>query len=93
LPFFRSIIDQYGFGVAVDLSRPEIAAAAILSIVEDTIKLHALRDMAERAGKVLNWENEGKKLVALYERLILPTAGRGGAPVSAAKISAPNLTS
>ena len=68
LPFLRSIIDQYGFGVAADLSRPEAAAAAILSIVEDAIKLHALKAMAEKAGEALNWENEGKKLVALYER-------------------------
>ena len=83
LPFLRSIIDQYGFGVAADLSRPEAAAAAILSIVENPIKLRELRDLAEKAGEALNWENEGEKLVALYERTVLPNLGRGALRASA----------
>ncbi len=90
LPFLRSIIDQYGFGVAADLSRPEAAAAAILSIVEDTIKLHALKDMAEKAGEALNWENEGKKLVALYEQLVLPNVGGGAVRASAGNAAVTN---
>jgi glycosyltransferase involved in cell wall biosynthesis len=93
LPFLRSIIDQYGFGVAADLSRPQAAAAAILSVVEDPIKLQMLKDMAGKAGEILNWENEGKKLVALYGRLAFPTAGSAGAGVPARKIQAPNSTS
>jgi ribosomal protein L12E/L44/L45/RPP1/RPP2 len=86
----RSIIDQYGFGVAADLTEPKAAAAAILSIVEDPIRLRALKDLAEKAGRELNWENEGEKLVALYEREVLPKVSRTTARVAAA---APNSTS
>jgi glycosyltransferase involved in cell wall biosynthesis len=89
LPFLRSIIDQYGFGVAADLTEPKAAAAAILSIVEDPIRLRALKDLAEKAGRELNWENEGEKLVALYEREVLPKVSRATARAAAA---APNST-
>jgi glycosyltransferase involved in cell wall biosynthesis len=65
LPFLRSIIERYGFGVA----------AAILGIVDDPIKLCALKELAYKAGEGLNWEHEGEKLVALYERHVLPNPG------------------
>jgi glycosyltransferase involved in cell wall biosynthesis len=67
LPFLRAIIDAYGCGMVTDLSEPETAAAAILSIVEHPVRLKALKDAAESAGRELSWEKEGEKLVALYE--------------------------
>jgi glycosyltransferase involved in cell wall biosynthesis len=76
LPFLRSIIDRYGFGIAADLGRPEAVAAAILSVVEDPIKLRGLKELADQAGRELNWEKEGVKLLALYERVILPKVVR-----------------
>jgi glycosyltransferase involved in cell wall biosynthesis len=88
LPFLRSIIERYGFGVAADLSQPEAAAAAILGIVDDPIKLLTMKDLAEKAGEALNWEHEGGKLVALYERHVVPNLGRAEASVPAGKSAA-----
>jgi glycosyltransferase involved in cell wall biosynthesis len=70
LPFLRWVIDTYGFGAAADLTVPERAAEAILSIVEDQERLRALKDLAAKASVALNWENESKKLLALYERIV-----------------------
>jgi len=92
LPFLRSIIDQYGFGVAADLTRPEAAAAAILSILEHPTRLQALKVLAEKAGGDLNWEKEGDKLVALYEQVVLPRAIRAAVPAVAGKAGDTNST-
>jgi glycosyltransferase involved in cell wall biosynthesis len=89
LPFLRSIIDKYGFGVSGNLTEPEAAAAAILSIVEDSSRLRALKDLAEKAAVELNWEIEGGKLVALYEQVILPKLDSTGERVSAVNRGAP----
>jgi glycosyltransferase involved in cell wall biosynthesis len=76
LPFLRSIIEKHGCGIITDLERPEVAAAAILSVLEDASRLRGLKDAAARAGDVLNWEIEGEKLVGLYRRLVPPTSAR-----------------
>jgi hypothetical protein len=46
--------------------------------------------LAYKAGKALNWEHEGEKLVALYERQVLPNLGRAEASVPAGKSAAAN---
>jgi glycosyltransferase involved in cell wall biosynthesis len=76
LPFLRAMIMAHGFGVIADLDRPDTAARAMLDVMEDTARLRALKASAAEAGRVLNWEIEGKKLVALYERTVGVTAPR-----------------
>jgi glycosyltransferase involved in cell wall biosynthesis len=91
LPFLRAIIDAHGCGMVTDLSKPEAAAAAILSIVEHPVGLKALKDAAENAGRELCWEKEGEKLVALYELQVVPKVAQAapGAPAGDAPDSAP----
>lgn len=76
LPFLRAIIDTYRCGMVTDLSKPEAAAAAILSILERPIGLQALKGAAESAGRELSWEKEGAKLVALYELEVVARVAR-----------------
>jgi glycosyltransferase involved in cell wall biosynthesis len=91
LPFLRTIIDAYGCGMVTDLSKPEAAAAAILSIMGHPIGLKALKDAAESAGRELSWEKEGEKLVALYELKVVARLVRAapGATAGDAADSAP----
>jgi glycosyltransferase involved in cell wall biosynthesis len=79
LPFLRSIIDRYKFGVVADLTEPARAACAILSILNDPDRLKALRHAAERAGAELSWNKEGEKLLGLYEKIVLPRLRHGTA--------------
>jgi glycosyltransferase involved in cell wall biosynthesis len=76
LPFLRWIIAEYGFGEAIDLTHPQAAAAAILSILNDPDRLRVLKNAAEQAGTELNWEKEGKKFLSLYELIVPQSLGK-----------------
>jgi len=93
LPFLRSIIEKYGFGIAADLTEPHAAASAILSIVNDPNRLHTLKNLAVKAGRELNWEIEGKKLLALYERIVSARPGGAAATTTADSAMAANSRS
>lgn len=81
LPFLRWSITEYGFGEATDFAEPKSAAAAILSILNDPDRLRVLKNSAEKAGAALNWENESKKFLALYELIVPPSLGKAQARV------------
>ena len=80
LPFLRSIVDKYGFGAIADLREPKTTAAAILSLLRDPPRLATMRTLAEKAGAELNWEKEGEKLLALYERTVTSRPDATSAP-------------
>jgi glycosyltransferase involved in cell wall biosynthesis len=91
LPFMRWIITHYGFGETIDLTKPESAAAAILSILNDPARLRALKNAAENAGAELNWENESKKFLALYDRIIPTSLDSARAHMSAGETAAADV--
>jgi glycosyltransferase involved in cell wall biosynthesis len=72
LPFLKDIIDAYGCGAVADLRDPSAAAAAILEVVDDPERLAAMRSGARQAADQLNWNIEGGKLLAIYDRLFSP---------------------
>jgi glycosyltransferase involved in cell wall biosynthesis len=72
LPFLRSVISQFGFGVAAPLADPQQAAKTILALLQDEARLAAMKEAARAAYRVLNWNVEGGKLLALYEQVIRP---------------------
>jgi glycosyltransferase involved in cell wall biosynthesis len=72
LPFLRSVIDQFGFGITAPLADPQQAARAILSVLQDEARLAAMKEAARAAYRVLNWDVEGGKLLALYDQVIRP---------------------
>jgi glycosyltransferase involved in cell wall biosynthesis len=88
LPFLRSIIDKYGFGTVANLTEPQAAVAAILSILDDRPRLAAMRKSAEQAAAELNWEREGEKLLALYARIEIPLRDSAPSPGSAQRSDA-----
>jgi len=68
-PDLKRVIEGYRLGVTCDPESPREIAAAIDYILSDSGRYEEMRKNALEAGKVFNWENESKKLVALYERL------------------------
>lgn len=68
LPYLRTVIDTYGCGIVADLAKPEAAARAMLAQLGVAEDLSGLKHAAHAAARVLNWEIEGQKLVALYRQ-------------------------
>ena len=70
-PLWRRLIDEIGSGLLVDPHDPEAIANAIQWILDNPDGAEA---MGQRGRKAVleryNWDVEGAKLVALYERLL-----------------------
>ncbi len=60
---------RYGLGVSCDPTDPRSIADAIQTILQPE-NLARYRENAAKAREVLNWEQEEKKLVALYRRIL-----------------------
>jgi glycosyltransferase involved in cell wall biosynthesis len=69
LPYLRSVVDGYGYGVLGNLRDDMEAARLILHTLDDLKKMSELRAAANQAGQTLNWEIEGEKLLAIYRGL------------------------
>jgi glycosyltransferase involved in cell wall biosynthesis len=69
LPYLRTVLDTYGCGLVTDLTKPDVAAQAILALLDDAESLSRLKHAARTAARSLNWEIEGQKLLALYRRV------------------------
>jgi glycosyltransferase involved in cell wall biosynthesis len=70
-PLWREIIDGAGCGLLVDPLDPKAISEAIIYIFEHPKEAE---EMGKRGGKAIeeqyNWQNEEKKLLHLYERLL-----------------------
>jgi glycosyltransferase involved in cell wall biosynthesis len=69
LPFLRKMITTYGLGLIGDMNTPEQIAILISRLLGDDALLAQTRANLLVAAKVYNWTNEGKKVVAMYERV------------------------
>jgi glycosyltransferase involved in cell wall biosynthesis len=69
LPEIRAIVAGHGVGQLADLSSPHAIAAAIDSFFADRRQLAIWRDAALRARSVVNWDEEGRKVVRVFEGL------------------------
>jgi len=69
LVFFRGMKEKYGVVEVGDLSNPAGMAQAINSLAADSGTLKSMRGACARAAEELNWEVEGKKLLAAYRNL------------------------
>ena len=67
LPYYEEIVGRFGNGVVTPLDTPENIAAAMETILSKD--LNALRRCSRAAYATLNWESEGRKLVAIYDKL------------------------
>ena len=69
-PEMGRIIREYQVGETVkDPGCPQEVAAAICAVLTDPERYHEMHLNAQRAARVLNWENEQEKLVALYQQI------------------------
>ncbi len=68
-PDLKKYIEGYNLGVTCDPESPKEIAEAINYILSDESRYNEMRENALEAAKIFNWENESRKLVALYEGL------------------------
>ena len=69
-PEMAKIVEQYGVGVVFDPEDVKDIARAINELLEDREKYAQMKENTKRAKKVLNWENESRKLLEIYEELL-----------------------
>ncbi len=70
LPEMRSLVQQQGIGRVGDMQTAEKIASLVDGFFADTEKLHTWQKNVLEARKHICWENEGKKLVKIYEALL-----------------------
>jgi glycosyltransferase involved in cell wall biosynthesis len=68
-PEKRKIVEQYDVGRVFDPEDPNDIARAIQELADDAELRRRLSENALAAAKVLNWENEEKKLIELYRSI------------------------
>ena len=68
-PGLIHLVDEQGCGLVVEPDNPKQIAAAINYIHSNPEKAHSMRKNALMNAKKYNWENEGKKLLGVYESL------------------------
>jgi glycosyltransferase involved in cell wall biosynthesis len=70
-PLWRDIVEGSGCGICVDPLDPDALAGAIRWIVAHPREARKLGENGRRAvARTYNWEHEGRKLTALYQRLL-----------------------
>jgi len=74
-PELKRIIEGYNLGKTFDPDDPKDIARAINEVFEDETQYEQMRRNALKAAEIYNWENESKKLLALYQRLEESLAG------------------
>jgi len=68
-PDLKKVIEGHKLGVTFDPDSPRDIARAIDYVLSDKDRYQEMRKNALEAAKIFNWENESKKLLALYEGL------------------------
>jgi glycosyltransferase involved in cell wall biosynthesis len=71
LPETRKIIDEYDCGIVIDNVTPEYISIAIKELATNPAKLTELKRNAIHASSILNWENESKKVIDLYNKILI----------------------
>lgn len=69
LPFFRAMQERYNVVVTADMKRPFELAKSIKTIFADDERLRQLRENVIKASSDLNWQNEEKRLLAIYDNI------------------------
>jgi glycosyltransferase involved in cell wall biosynthesis len=70
-PLWRDIVEGNGCGVCVDPTEPREIAAAIDALVMNAVRARSMGENGARAIRDrYNWQQEEKKLVELYSRLM-----------------------
>lgn len=65
------MVHEYDLGIVCDASNSQAIAAAIQEIL-DPVKQVRYRENVAKAREILNWEQEERKLLSLYESILCP---------------------
>lgn len=68
-PEYQQLNDRYSIAVLVNDLEPETLTKSIRSLLDDPVFYQQLKDNCLKHRDTLNWENESKKLVELFEGL------------------------
>lgn len=66
----ENIIEKFNNGVFFDPSSPKSIARVLNELIKNRQKLLKMKRNSLEAAKVFNWENEGKKLIGLYQNIL-----------------------
>jgi len=67
IPEVKRIIDEYKCGICLTTNDPKAIAGAVTELLAENDKYNFYRENCIAAAKELCWENESKKLVAIYQ--------------------------
>ncbi len=68
-PEMRRIVQDHDIGKTFNPKDPQDIARAIHDILKDPKRYQEMKRNTQRAAATLNWENESKKLLAIYQSL------------------------
>lgn len=69
LPELTKIVEGLGIGRTFDPEKPEEIAAAVNGLLDDPAALGKARENVTKAAACFTWENESRKLLAVYDSL------------------------
>lgn len=75
-PEYKRIAQQWEVFTCIPDLSPDAIAAAVRELQQDQTKYERMQQQCEVAAKVLCWQNEAPKLLALYERVFKTCADR-----------------
>lgn len=70
LPEIRKVVHQFDFGITIPPADTNALAQAIQKLVDDPELRQRYGDNAVKGALVLNWEEQERKLVSLYENIL-----------------------
>jgi len=70
LPFFNLMHKKYGIPMLTDVSNERLLGEFINQLLSEPRVLNELKLKCRQAGKELNWEIEGSKLLKIYKRFL-----------------------
>lgn len=68
-PEYRAINEQFEVAVLIGTADAALIAAALNQLLADAVLYERLRENCLKARKVLNWQEEEKKLIAFYQAI------------------------
>lgn len=69
IPAFAKMVEKYEVGLICDPTNPQDIAEKITTLLDDN-NFERYRSNVAKAREELNWENEEKKLIAIYQLLL-----------------------
>ena len=69
-PEYKRINDEYEIAILIDDINPETIAKAILQLINDNALYQRLKNNCRKAKVVLNWQQEEKRLVEFYQKVL-----------------------